>query len=111
MFRAIDVRTKHTSFLCQFSDTCQRKHLKTAAISKDRALPSVETVQTACRFEHLQTWPEIQMIGVTEDNLCLDLFAKFAEMNSLYRPASAYWHKDWRFDLSVVGSDYSRTGV
>jgi len=43
------------------------------------------------------------MIRVTEDNLGLYLFAKFAEMHSLYRAAGADRHKDWSLNLAVVG--------
>ena len=74
------MRAELTAFLSQFANARQREHLKTAAVGQDRALPSVEAVQSACRTQHFEARTKVEMIGVAQDDLCLDLLAKLTEV-------------------------------
>ena len=70
----------------------QRKHLKTTAIRKYWSVPAVEFVQSANGLKHLQARAQIQMIGVAQNDLRLDLVAHVADMAGLHRARRAYRH-------------------
>ena len=68
-------------------------------------------MQASSLAQNVQSGTQIQMIGVTKDNLCLNLLAQFAKVYTLYATYCAHRHEDRRLNLSVVGGNQSRTGV
>ena len=100
----------HT-FLLDFADASQREHLKAAAVGQHRAVETVELVQTASRFQHFESWTQIEVIGVAEDDLCLDVVFQFMQMHRLHRGLRAYWHEDGRLDVAMICMDDAGTGV
>jgi hypothetical protein len=85
-----------------FSDGSQAENLKAAAIGKDRSGPINETVQTARRADDFQAGPNIQVIGIAQDDLGAHL-AKFARVNGFDAALRPDRHKDWRVN-NAVGS-------
>ena len=73
VFRAVDMRAELTPFLAKLPDARERKHLETARIGKDGTVPAVELMQSARSPQYLKTGPQVQVVGVAEDNLCLHL--------------------------------------
>ena len=63
-----------TTFLTQLADAGEREYLKTTAVGEYRAIPGVETVKTASGAQHVETRTEIEVIGVAQDDLSIDLF-------------------------------------
>ena len=47
------------TFLAELTDACEREYLETARISQDRAIPSIELMQTASLAQDIKTWTEI----------------------------------------------------
>ena len=111
MLAAVYVGAEFTSLFFQFSDAREREYLKSAAVGKDGAFPSVEPVQAACRTQHIQTGPEVEVVCVAQDNLCLHLLAQFLEVHPLYGTCRSYGHEDRGLDLSVVGGDDACTRI
>ena len=110
MFRTVDVRPEPRPFFCQLAVGRQRKHLKASAVGKNRALPAVELVETSGFFKNLDSGTEIEMIGVSKDNLSLDIIAEFMLMNRLHTSESADRHENRSPDFSVVCGDDTGAG-
>ncbi len=108
MPRSVDVRVKQHAFLFHLACASQRKHLKTAAIGQNGAIPAVEFVQTASLFENLQPRAQIEVIGVAQNNLRLDVVAQFALVHRFHRSTSPHRHKNRRLYRAVVGGDFTR---
>ena len=109
MFRAVDMRTEPCSLLSQLTVGGERKHLETSAVGKDRLLPSVELMKPTDLLENLYSWTKIEMIGVSKDNLGLDVVAQFMLMHGFYTTECAHRHENRSAYLSVVGSDKAGT--
>jgi hypothetical protein len=64
MTGTVNVGTKFTTFFAQFADAGEGKDLETTRIGEYRPVPGVETVKTAGSLDDVETWTEIEMIGV-----------------------------------------------
>src|SRR5256714_10838387 len=51
----------------------EEENLETAAVGQDRPIPIHETMKPAKFPDHLESWPNEQMISVPENNLRLEL--------------------------------------
>src|SRR6266567_4691879 len=69
--RAVDVVLKFNTFLSYFAQFREREDLVTAAVGKNRSVPTHEIVQTAKMLDDLEAGPDEQVISVTENDLCL----------------------------------------
>ena len=106
VFRPVDVRTETAPFLGDFAALGQRKDLKTAAIGQYRPLPPAETVQAAGPFEDFGARPQVQVIGIPQNDLRAHLLLQVAVENALDASDRSYGHKNRRFDRPVTGRDY-----
>ncbi len=66
--------------LAQF---CQRKNLVTAAVGQDRSIPIHKTVQPAKVSDHIESWPHVQVVGVSQNDLRIEL-VQFTGAHRLY---------------------------
>lgn len=110
MLRSVDVRAEPGTLFGQLSVGRERKHLKTAAVGQNRAVPSVELVQTAGLFENLDAGAQIEMICIAENDLGLHILAQFALMHSLDTADCPYGHENRSADLAVVSRDQTGAG-
>src|ERR1700722_5606613 len=78
----------------------ERKNLKSAAVSEDRAVPTHESMESAKMFDHLQTRPEEEMISVAKNNLSTHR-VKFIRHHGLHGALGADRHENRCFDDSV----------
>ena len=62
-------------------------------------------MKSACRLDDFESRAQVEMVGVSQDDLGLYLLAQFFEMYTLYAAHSSHRHEDWSLDLSVVGGD------
>src|SRR2546423_4662876 len=69
--RTVDVILKFNTFLSYFAQFREREDLVTAAVGKNRSVPTHEIVQSAKAFDHVESRPNEQVIGVSENNLCI----------------------------------------
>ena len=66
-----------------FTDACQRKDLKATRVRQYRTIPCIELMQATSLTQYVETRTQIQVIGVTQNNLSLHLFAQFREVHAL----------------------------
>ncbi len=110
VFGAVDMALEGHTFFLDFAPVRERMYLVPAAVGQDRALPAVEFVQTARFLQHLQTGPEVQVVGIAEANLRLDIVAEFVLVYGFYGGGSTDGHEDRGFDRAVVGLDEAGAG-
>ncbi len=55
--------------------------------------------------QHLEARPQVEVIGVAENDLRLHLLTQLAEMHAFHCAAGTYWHEDGGEYLSMVGGD------
>lgn len=111
MLAAVDVGAELAAFFLELADAGEREDLEAAAVGEDRTVPAVELVQAACCPDDVKTWAQVEVIGVSEDNLCHDLLLEFLEVDALHASYGSYGHEDWGLDLSVVGGDDACTRI
>ncbi len=98
------------ALFADFAQFIEAENLKTAGIGKDGARPGHETVQPAQLAYLLHSGPQIQVVGVAEQNL----HAKFFEnvlRNAFDGSQRADRHEDRSFDLAVGSQQASEPGV
>ena len=85
----IEVRGEGHSLLIDFTETGQRKHLKSAAVGKDRPIPVHKLMKTAHFTHHIITGAKMKMIRVAQLDLTPQLFLQIkgihAALNSRLR--------------------------
>ena len=73
-------------------------------------VPVLELVKSARRPEDIQSGTEVQMIGIAENDLGLDIFFKVFMVYPLHGAYSAYGHENGSADITVAGVEHSATG-
>ena len=111
VFRAVDVRTEVRPLFGELATVRQREDLEAAAIGENGTLPPVELVQPAGLVQDIEARAQVQVIGVAQDYLGLDVVAQLALMHSLDRRHRAHGHEDRRQYRTVVGRDYAGPGM
>ena len=69
MLAAIEMRSKRHTFLVHLPPRGQAEHLIAAAVGQDRLLPADELMEAAETADALGAGPQIEMIGVGENDL------------------------------------------
>ena len=94
VFAAVDMAPEGATLLCELADACEREHLEAAAICEDRAIPAVESVETSRGFEHSCPRPQVQVVGIAQNDLGFHLFVQVTYCNSLDAAHCAHGHED-----------------
>ena len=97
---AVDVILERDAVLGDFAQLRERKNLEPAAIGENRAIPTHEVVQAAKMFDDVESRPNEQVVGVSQNNLRIQ-FAEFARTNRFYRTLCADRHERWCFEDSM----------
>src|SRR5262245_21126154 len=74
MIGAIEMRLKPNPLLRKFSHCSQAEDLITPAVRQNRSIPAHEAMQPAQFANQLRAWAEIEMIGITQQNLAAHFF-------------------------------------
>ena len=90
------------AFFRNSSEFCQRENLESTTVGQDWAVPAHESMKSAKVFDHLQTRPQEEMIGVAENNLRAHR-AKLLRGHRLDGALGANGHEDRRFDDPMFG--------
>ena len=61
--------------------------------------------------QHFQSRTQIEVIGISEDDLGLDLLAQFGKVNPLHATHRSDRHENRCLDLAVVGGYNTGTGI
>ena len=70
----------------------------------------LKLMQATGLVKGVQTGSQIQMIGVAQNNLGLDIQFQIPVIHALHRAHRSHWHKDGSEDFPVVRGDDSRAG-
>ena len=107
-FAAVDMRGELHTLLGHLADIGQREHLKTTRIRQYRTFPTLETVQTTCLVQDLRTRTQVEMVGVAEDDLSIDILLQKGALHTLHRPYRTHRHKDRSLDIPMIGMYHTR---
>src|SRR5947208_16221031 len=98
--RPIDVILEMHAFLRDLAQFHQRKNLVTTAVSQDRPIPIHKSMQSTKVPNHVESWPNEQVISIPEDDLGVE-FAKLARADGFDAALGSYRHERWRFDQAM----------
>jgi len=107
----IQVRSEQHAVFRYFAKRVQTKHLETAGIGQDGAVPSHKLVQSSEALDAFMTRPEKQMISVSENDARVKILFEIARGERFYGALSADWHEHRRFNDSVRGMQQTCAGT
>ena len=90
------------AFLRDLSQFRQRKNLITAAVRQNRSIPIHELVKAAKMSDDIESGPDEQMIGISEDDLRIQL-AQLAWTDRFHAALCPYRHERWCLNHAVPG--------
>ena len=102
---AVDMRREPDALFGHLTDVGERKDLESAGVREDGSFPSLEGMQSSGATEDVRTGPEEEMVGVTENDLRLDVVLEFLALHTLDGTYGTDRHEDGGEDISVVGMD------
>ena len=70
----------------------------------------IKPVQSTRFFQGLQSGPQVQVIGIPEDDTGIDFLRQLTLRHGLYTSGRADGHEDRRRDSSVIGLDETCAG-
>src|SRR5262249_27606656 len=92
MVGTIEMRLKANPLLRQFAHCSQAEDLVAPAVRQNRPVPAHEAMQPAQLANQLRARTEIEMIGITKENLATHFF-QISGQHRLDRPLSPHRHK------------------
>src|SRR5262249_48870537 len=107
---AVEVRLKLYSMLADLAQPGEAEHLKPAGVGKDRIGPRHESMQSPELADELVSGPQIEVIGIGEDGLGVELFGEVVLGESLDGRLRSHGHENGRFDVAVDGVKNAGTG-
>ncbi len=107
--RAIYVALELHALFLNLAVGRERIDLIAAAVSEYIAVPAHELVQPARLLEDLGIWPQIEMIGIAQDDVGIDILLELALVHALYRGHGAHGHQDRGLNRAVVCGDGAGT--
>ena len=102
---AVDMTAEPYAFFGHLTDVGEGKDLESAAVGEDGSVPSLEGMQSAGATEDVRAGTEEEMVGVTENDLGLDVVLEFLALHALDGTYGTDGHEDGGEDISVVGMD------
>ena len=111
MLAAVDVRAELGTLLAQLADAGKGEHLETTAVGQHRAVETIELVQAARLLQHVEARSEVQVIGIAQNDLRLDVLLQLRQVHALDGTHGAHRHEDRRLYLPVVGRYQACAGI
>jgi len=97
---AIQVRPEANALVAHLAQLAQAENLKAARVGQHGPRPTDEPMQPAHAPDGLVARPQVEMIGVAEDDFRAEAFEHILR-HGFDRARSAHRHEDRRFDRSV----------
>ena len=97
---AVQVGAELHALVVQLAQIRQRKHLESAAVGEDRAIPVHEGMQSARLLHQLLARAQVQVVGVGQDDLRAAVL-QLVGRHGLDAGLGAHGHEDGRFDHAV----------
>ena len=104
----VEVRSEFNAMRPDLANLGEAEHLESATVGQDGLLPVHETMQPACRVDDLHARPDVQMVGVAQNDLRAHLL-QFAGINGLHRRLSAHGHEHGRVNHTMLGAQPPET--
>ncbi len=104
--RAVKVRTEFDAVRLDFPDFGEAENLEAAAVGENRLFPIHELVQAAGGADDFESGPDIEVVGVAEDDLRAHL-QQFARVERLDAGLRADGHEHRRVHDAVRGGQFS----
>ena len=101
------MRTEGHAFFRHFAQFVQAEDLKPTGIGKDRPWPRHKTVQPAERAHLFDTWPQVEVIGIAQQNFHAQFF-KDVLRHALDRGQSPHRHKHRGLHYAVRSDELAR---
>ena len=99
--RTVDVGLEADAFLADLSRGRERIHLVASAVGEDRPVPADKTVQAAGFFQNVRAGTQVQVIGIAQDDLGVDVLSQFPLMHALDAAYRSHRHEDGGRDVPV----------
>ena len=103
MLRAVDMGAEVCSLFGEFAVGGKREHLEAAGVGENRAVPAVELVKASGFAQQVGARTQVQVVGIAQDYLGLDIVAHLRHQHPFDSAAGAYGHENRGFDFSVAG--------
>ena len=100
-FRPVEVRLKRHAVVPDIAQLRERENLEPAAVGQDRSVPAHKTVQPTKVADQLAARPQVEMIGVAQDDLRTDL-VQVCGRQRLHCALGADRHEDRRLDRAMA---------
>jgi len=110
MLRAVDMAAELAAFLAQLTNAREREYLEAAAVGEHGALEAVELVQAAGSLKHAGAGAQVEVVGVTQNDLGVDVLVEVAQLHALHGAHSAHGHEDGCVNVAVVGVNDTGAG-
>ena len=111
MLGTINMRTELYTFFTHLADTRQGEYLKSTTVGQHRTIKAIEFMQPASLFNHIQSWSQIQMISISQNNLRLNIILYFMQMNPFHCTQCTNRHEDRSLNLTMIGGYQSSTCI
>ena len=98
--RAVDVILEFHSLFGDFAQLHERENLIPAAVCENRPIPTHEIVQSAKMLDDVESRPNEQVVGVSQNNLRIQL-AEFARTDAFHAALCSHRHKRRRIDHAM----------
>src|ERR1035437_7740468 len=106
---AVEVRAERHAVFRDLAQIAEAEHLKAAGVSEDGMVPRHELLHPAELTNHLDTGPQIKMVGVVQQDLDAELFQRVLGYALDCRQRS-HRHEDWGLDFTVWREEASGAG-
>ena len=110
MFTSVDMGLKNYPGFCNFSVGCQGKYLISTTIGKYGPMPVHKPVQSSRSFQNGSAGAQIQVIGISQDNLGFHLMHELLLIERLYSAHRTNRHKDRGVNRTMIGNQRTGTG-
>lgn len=101
---------KSDPFFLDLAPLAEGVYLITAAIGKHGSRPPDKLMQPAGLFEHVHTWAQVQVVGITQYDLRTNIVFQFGLMNRLDGTCCTYGHEDRSLNTTVGSMDLPGPG-
>src|SRR5690606_15496900 len=108
---AVDMGFEPHPFLLDLAVGRKRIDLISTAVGKDISVPVHEFMKSPRLLQDVGLRPQVQVVGISKNDVRIDLLLQFPLMHSFYGSCGAYRHEDRGLDNSVIGGNLPGPGT
>ena len=110
VFAPVNVAPEGCAFFGDLPILSQTEHLVAPAVGQNGTVPIHELVQSTHFLQHLCAWPQMQVVGVAQNDVGVDDLFQFRLRDRAHRANGAHGHENGGLDVSMVGGEHACTG-